>query len=259
MNSCEQTNDRLIDYLSGELSEGEAEALRSHCEECSPCRENLEAHQMILRADASSPLVDVPDHIANRILQASVQSVQPATSRSPWRVVTTLAALLLLCASLWMSFDGLKFESSGPSLEDVLQSAHELRSQGQAQRAIALLSARLAENSDSSELPVLLHELGKTHRTAGELDRAYELLSALKADYPSYPERLPALLLLGDVMEAMQRWDGAAQHYAWLAEEYPANQAVQELHSRSVATSGKEMLEAAGYLNSLEELGYVGN
>ncbi len=253
MNSCEQINAKFIDYLSGELPEQEAEALRNHCEECTKCRESLAAQHIILRADASSPLADIPDHIANRILQASVHSVQPAKKPRPWRLITTLAALLLLCASLWMSFGGLKFKSTGPILKDVVQSAQELQSQGQEQRAIALLNARLVESSDNSESPVLMHELGKAHRKAGELDRAYDLLSALKADYPGYQERLPALLLLGDVMEAMQRWDGAALHYAWLAEEYPENQSVQELHSKSLATSGTQELRNLGYL------GYIGD
>ena len=106
--SCPKDREQLSAYFDGELSAGEAEALRAHLEDCADCRAELDALRAAARALSALPAVSAPDDLKAKIL-AAVEAEAETTgsrSRSAWvRAFWPTAAVVAIAVGLMLYGD----------------------------------------------------------------------------------------------------------------------------------------------------------
>ncbi|MEM7586485.1 MAG: zf-HC2 domain-containing protein [Acidobacteriota bacterium] len=81
--ACEETLDRLEDYVDGELEEPWLSAIAAHLETCSNCRAE---HRLAVAVQAelrALPELDAPASVLDQVLAA--ESTQTSRSVLPWR------------------------------------------------------------------------------------------------------------------------------------------------------------------------------
>jgi len=162
--------DRLSEYLDGELDEAERSALEAHLEVCGECRETLQELRAVVALARSledrPPAVDLWPGIAERIgggargarvIDASAwrpMRTRRVTLSIPQLAAAAIAIMLLSGATVWlaMSWSGVGsaepvVASSGPAAGPVSLTAHGL-GPGYDQ-AVAELERILEEGRDS--------------------------------------------------------------------------------------------------------------
>lgn len=95
---CETVRDWIPEYASGRLAPLEATSVRSHLEDCSECRAELDLAMLILASRA-----EVPAGLA-RTVRAAVRSDRAHMHRPWWGI--SAAAVAALALGIGMSSDG---------------------------------------------------------------------------------------------------------------------------------------------------------
>jgi mycothiol system anti-sigma-R factor len=65
--NCENVIEHLFEYLDSEMTAADAERMRTHVAECSPCLAELGIDEMVKRLLRRSCVEHAPDHLRVRI------------------------------------------------------------------------------------------------------------------------------------------------------------------------------------------------
>jgi len=100
---CTRHRDRFSEYLDGELSKAEREAVEAHLSQCAECRRELEAWRRTVSAVGELPARSAPAGFAERVMR-QIAAAGRAPERSVvsilWARVLPVAAMLLLVVGL---------------------------------------------------------------------------------------------------------------------------------------------------------------
>ena len=107
--TCEQTIERLDDYLDGELGEAEFQEVELHLAGCAACREEERGLRAVVALAAALPRRQEPSRdlwpeIADEIARGRrFTLLRTAATRSAWYWTAGLAAAAAVVAVLWMA------------------------------------------------------------------------------------------------------------------------------------------------------------
>ena len=107
--SCLYT-ERLVEYVDGEMAEGEAEALRAHTKSCAECKARIEVLRRSYAALEALPMPEVPEGFAARVRARTVRHTF-AMPRVILSVVSAAAMALLAFGIYWAGGE----HKAGPS------------------------------------------------------------------------------------------------------------------------------------------------
>ncbi len=93
MSDCQTTDEKLLDYLYGELPLSEADLVREHLVECAPCRQKAEGFSRVRTVARLVPLAQPSSGVIERLIQRATPS--PWMRHPAW----AMAAALLLVGS----------------------------------------------------------------------------------------------------------------------------------------------------------------
>jgi hypothetical protein len=79
---CKTLQERISDYIDGQLPDGERREIAAHLDACQACRAEVEAFQKTVDLVRSLPLVPAPEGFAERILQQALH-VAPGSETFP--------------------------------------------------------------------------------------------------------------------------------------------------------------------------------
>jgi anti-sigma factor RsiW len=96
---CEYT-DRLVEYLDGEMAEGEARALHAHVESCAVCRGRIALLRRSYAALEALATPEVPEGFAARV-KARTARRTPVMPRVIWSALSAAAMVLLALGVYW--------------------------------------------------------------------------------------------------------------------------------------------------------------
>lgn len=98
--NCDNCIELLDCYLDGELAEGDAASLRTHCESCADCETRLQKKIALRQALSAMPYAGPEDGFYDRVLETTVTTTQ----RSEMKFWTTAGLGAAVAASIvaWM-------------------------------------------------------------------------------------------------------------------------------------------------------------
>ena len=79
--SCDDVIEHLFEYLDSEMTEQDAEKMRTHVAECSPCLAELGIDEMVKRLLRRSCTEQAPEYLRTRIHE---QIVLRTADAAPW-------------------------------------------------------------------------------------------------------------------------------------------------------------------------------
>ena len=100
MNECEKYLSDILDAAAGRTEP--SQALRSHLEKCSDCRELLTEAEGVHRATSSLPADEVSPVVTERILAAAREHIKPSRKAVRWPVWRYAVGLVAVSPALFL-------------------------------------------------------------------------------------------------------------------------------------------------------------
>ena len=247
MSECSRLEERIVDFLEGDLSPEDCERFAVHVDRCTTCRDTVRSYRAIREAYRAVPAADVAPEIAARVVDAARPGRTTLRPPSRRRVLTGafVAAVLVPLVVLWIG------ERSDPvaallALGDSERAANEL------QRAESTYARALALAGDDVRAAEILHRLAGVLVARGDFASALLRLAPLIERYPRYERRSDALLLRGEALVGLGEVGAAIQTYSLAALEFPGEEAqftrrIRELEERRRKSDALEALQSLGY------------
>jgi anti-sigma factor RsiW len=182
MMTCEEIEDRLSDFVDGELDGAAAAAITAHLETCARCAGIARDFERLRHSARALGPIDPPSHLGRELarrLTAETPSPVRRSASSWWRAGVAAAALVAVSTGAYLAFRaGSRATAPAPTVGPVVSAALD-EQLGSYDKAIAELEGA-ARHGDATMDPTLAATLQKNLVT---LDRAIsDSRSALTQD-----------------------------------------------------------------------------
>jgi anti-sigma factor RsiW len=193
---CQQMDERLDDYVDGNLDEAAAREVEQHLAACAACRAAEQATRRLLAHAAALPRSVAPPGdlwpgIERRVARRGLAGL--LAWRQPWLLASAAAvALAVVAGVVWRGapegVQAVAIPSAGPSLEPVSTGPREDPSLADAEREYEAAAKTLLAVLEQSRGRMAAADLARVEDNVAVIDRALAEVRAALAKDPESPE-----------------------------------------------------------------------